>query len=121
MKPFDLEAAKRGEPIQTRDGRPAKFIAHAPDSSYRSSKVACIVSGNFYLFCESGTWLEGSSQHANDLFMVSKKRTVWVNLYAIEGYPHKLESFAYANKVIADQFCRGDRIGGKAWPLEIEE
>ena len=27
MKPFDLEAAKRGEPIITRDGVEAHFIA----------------------------------------------------------------------------------------------
>jgi len=28
MKPFDLEAAKRGEPIITRDGVEAHFVAH---------------------------------------------------------------------------------------------
>ena len=27
MKPFDLEAAKRGEPIITRDGVEAHFVA----------------------------------------------------------------------------------------------
>ena len=32
MKPFDLEAAKRGEPIVTRGGEAAKFIAHVPDA-----------------------------------------------------------------------------------------
>ena len=32
MKPFDLEAAKRGEPIQCRDGRPVKFIGHVPEA-----------------------------------------------------------------------------------------
>ena len=32
MKPFDLEAAKAGAPIVTRDGRSAKFIAHVAEA-----------------------------------------------------------------------------------------
>jgi hypothetical protein len=32
MKPFDLEAAKRGEPICQRDGRPVLFLMHAPNA-----------------------------------------------------------------------------------------
>lgn len=32
MKPFNLEAAKRGEPIITRDGRKAKFVAYVPEA-----------------------------------------------------------------------------------------
>ena len=32
MKPFNLEAAKAGAPLVTRDGRPAKFIAHVAEA-----------------------------------------------------------------------------------------
>lgn len=31
MKPFNLQAAMRGEPIVTRDGRKAKFVAYVPE------------------------------------------------------------------------------------------
>lgn len=32
MKPFDLEAAKRGEPVVTRDGRPVRIICFDANS-----------------------------------------------------------------------------------------
>lgn len=37
LRPFDLEKAKAGHPICTRDGRKARFIAHVPeaDEGYR--------------------------------------------------------------------------------------
>ena len=31
MKPFDLEAAKRGEPVCARDGTPVQQLVHFPE------------------------------------------------------------------------------------------
>lgn len=39
MKPFDLQAAMRGEPIVTRDGRKAKFVAYVPEAEEPSRLV----------------------------------------------------------------------------------
>ena len=47
MKPFDLEAAKRGEPIVTRDGRKAKFIAHVPEAKHYQ-KIVLLMEGGLY-------------------------------------------------------------------------
>ena len=120
MQPFDLEAAKRGEPIQTRDGRPVEFIAHAPDSSFPNRRVACLIGGNFHLYRENGAWLSTAGPHVHDLFMAPKKRTVWVNLYEYPITSDRFDSYAYATEAAADAACVTPRMGNRAWPLEIE-
>lgn len=44
MKPFNLEAAKRGEPIQTRDGRKAAFIGVIPPEFRRTIRPVIAIS-----------------------------------------------------------------------------
>ena len=78
MKPFDLEAAKAGAPIVTRDGRPAKFIAHAAEA-HPSQRLLVLIDGGVHLKFESGRY-SNSPAHVshNELFMAPVKRTVWV-------------------------------------------
>lgn len=102
MKPFDLEAAKRGEPICTDLEYECKFIG--------IDSKGCIV-------VEDDDGLTSFTQE--DLRMTPKRRTVWVNLY-----PHSAQAFKFNSKKIADEFAffrSENRIGGKAWPLEVEE
>ena len=66
MKPFDLEAAMRGEPIVTRDGRKVKFVAHEPE--LRSLKVIALVDKCLHTFTERGKWLT-EEDSVYDLFM----------------------------------------------------
>lgn len=47
------------------------------------------------------------------IFMAPKKRTVWVNLYKI--------FYTKENADAADTISDRQRIGGKAYPVEIEE
>ena len=68
MKPFDLEAAKRGEPIVTRDGRQARFIAHVPDAP-PAQRVVCITDLGVNTHYETGDFIANDSP--NDLFMES--------------------------------------------------
>ena len=66
MKPFNLEAAKRGEPIVTRNGRKAKFVAHVTEAE--CEKIVVLIDGVFACFYEGGKYysdMEGSA----DLFM----------------------------------------------------
>lgn len=115
MKPFDLEAAKRGEPIQTRDGRPVKFISHVPEceGSYR---VIVLIYGRLYTnsYAEDGITFHNVS-HSSDLLMAPRKRTVWVNLY-----PSGQATY-YESSVVADNLGLSYRLGGRAYPVEIEE
>ena len=55
MKPFDLEAAKAGAPIVTRDGRPAKFIAHVAEA-HPSQRLLVLIDGTVHTKFESGKY-----------------------------------------------------------------
>lgn len=54
MKPFDLEAAKRGEPIVMRDGRKVKFVAYVPEASPDSKIIVVSDIGNVLIYREDG-------------------------------------------------------------------
>ena len=115
MKPFDLKAAKAGAPVVTRDGTPAKYIAHVPEAR-RSSQVLCLVRDTVFAYAPNGHYDPLRGESMLDLFMAGTKRTVWVNLYP-SG-----EAYFYDNQVAADNYAStSPRIGGKAWPQEIEE
>ena len=118
MKPFDLEAAKRGEPIVCRDGTPAKFIAHVPDA-HPTQRLVVLVRDNIFGYLESGSWT-GVNDDDGDLFMAPKKRTVWVNFY------HNNFATFFNSKEAADIDHRESHLGvnrrsKRAYPVEIEE
>jgi len=118
MKPFALEAAKRGEPIVCRDGTPAKFIAYVPEArpAYR---VVVLVDDLVAAKCADGRhWPDSDSN--NDIFMAPKKRTVWVVLYPGCG-PRGAALYFNTQEEAEAQVVLSRVIGGKVWPLEIEE
>ena len=81
--PFDLEAAKAGAPLVSRDGRKARFLAHIPEASLPDGRVAAFIEGNGGAtnHYENGRILRRADSNG-DLFMAPKpKRTVWVNVY----------------------------------------
>ena len=117
MKPFDLEAAKRGEPLITRDGVEAHFIAHT-DKVTGAYKVLTLINGSWHSFTEQGKRHSGGISTL-DLFMAPKKRTVWLNLYDI--HPSHGSGYFYPSQEEADDAASHERVGGRAWPLEIEE
>jgi hypothetical protein len=129
MKPFDLEAAKRGDPLVTRDGRKAQFIAHAPKAASMYRVVALIEAEEMpYLFGENGHFREGSIVH--DLFMAPKKRTVFVQVFdkETEHSPTKsgepsLHAVAFDSESDARDNERRTMWGVlvAALPVEIEE
>lgn len=116
MKPFDLEAAKRGEPIVTRGVEAAKFIAHVPDAEI-GFRVVVMLDGVIECYCDDGSY-RPSWKSTYDLFMAPRKRTVWVNVY-----PPGTNCFggAYETEAIANNYAGRNRIGNRAWPLEIED
>lgn len=118
MKPFDLEAAKRGEPICNRDGENCVFITHVPDATHEYRVVALMPFKEVYCFDETGSYDCDGDASRHDLFMATRKRTVWVNVY-----PPEARNFggSYETEAIADNYASPKRIGNRAWPLEIED
>ena len=69
MKPFDLEAAKRGEPIITKQGGTRKFHCCIPEARPLERIVCTDIGGKVWLYAVDGRWSDRiSSDH--DLIMV---------------------------------------------------
>lgn len=103
MKPFDLEAAKRGEPVyDICTGMVVHFVGTTIDGA-----IAIELYNAIY------------RRKEKELFMAPKKRTVWVNLYEVS----RSLQYQFTTKKEADEYDRRgvNRIGGKAYPVEIEE
>ena len=83
MKPFDLEAAKRGEPICDRAGNPVRFIAHVPEATNPGKRVIVLtLNGAISLHYENGRYTPSDCDYG--LFMATKKvkREGWINVYS---------------------------------------
>lgn len=80
-KPFDLEAAKAGAPLVTRDGRKARFIGHVPKAR-KLHRVVVILENEDAVtsYGEHGGYNEGG-EHPSDLVIQVQTKTVYVNLY----------------------------------------
>ena len=114
MKPFNLEAAKAGALIVTRDGRPAKFIAHVGEAQ-PSQRLVVLIDGGVYTKFESGGYSKSPAHVSpNDLFMAPVKRTVWANVYGYGG------ATWYNTEKEANDGALSARLGDRAWPIEIE-
>lgn len=87
MKPFNLEEAKAGKPVCTRDGRSARVV----DYDYNPNKGAPILAvmprpdgtaNSVHSYSATGKFTGiGDGTSGLDLFMAPVQRTVWVNLY----------------------------------------
>lgn len=113
MKPFDLEAAKRGELIVTRNGRNAKFVAHVPECD-SLSRVYAFIEGNKVVnaYNEAGEYIPGGGALC-DLFMASRKRTVYMNIYTL-GH-----ACWHGDEEVARRKAKNALV--TAMPIEIEE
>lgn len=83
--PFDLEKAKAGHPLVTRDGRKARLFGYAEELE-DGFRLVALVDGQESVasFYDSGTLL--NFEHSSyDLFLAppepKKMRTVWANYY----------------------------------------
>jgi hypothetical protein len=78
MKPFDLEAAMRGEPVVTRSGEVWKFGAHNPEAQGRHRLIGW-VAGMTRSHQDNGRY--DSSESEFDLFMAPRKVQMWTRWF----------------------------------------
>ena len=88
LKPFDLEAAKAGKPVCTRDGRKARIICL--DSNGGRPIVALVTECDdeeeiTYKYHCDGFYNCQSIPSDNDLMMLPEKKEGWVNVYKREN------------------------------------
>ncbi len=112
MKEFNLEEAKAGKPVCTRDGNPARIICYDCDNAFDKGK--CIVAlikvpkGELLQpYYSDGTIFSGKACD-DDLFMATEKKFAWVNLYQTRfgnlaiGKSYETEEEAKQNTGMAD-------------------
>lgn len=85
MKPFDLEAAKRGEPVQTRDGRKARIVCWDAEAKTHNTlcPLVCVIGAGdgqiIALHSEDGVCISHNPDLA--LFMAQRTVTRWRVIY----------------------------------------
>lgn len=86
LKPFDLEAAKAGKPVYTRDGRKARIICFDAKRKDGKNIVALIPSKEYpgfedlVAYPNNGNY-HGGHENDGDLMMLPEKKEGWVNIY----------------------------------------
>ena len=99
LKPFDLEAAKAGKPVCTRDGRKARIICFdlKNDEYPIVAAVGNDSSETLFSYTTNGEIADGIESD-KDLMMLPEKKEGWVNVYKgglldTKSYPTKKEAF----------------------------
>lgn len=84
MKPFDIELAKQGKPVCTRDGRKARIICFDRYNRQLRCIVALVTESTgleeLYAYTLEGK-ISSNEKSDHDLVMVSEKKTGWINIY----------------------------------------
>ena len=82
LKPFDLEAAKAGKPVCTRDGRKARLICFDKKGAYPIVALVNDYNEEEYIknYDEFGKKFIGG-ETSDDLMMLPEKKEGWVNIY----------------------------------------
>lgn len=98
-KPFNLEAAKRGEPIITDDGQKFTFIAHCPTAGEKQRVLVHDKHGSVWAYDEYGA---PSAPFGRHLRMVPK--TVFWNIYR---NPMRVGNIPFRTREAAEKAGKG--------------
>ena len=80
LKPFDLEAAKAGKPVCTRDGRKARIICFDRKGIY---SIVALIDGeqeNIQSYTNNGRLRCTDLESELDLMMLPEKHEGWINV-----------------------------------------
>ena len=92
LKPFDLEAAKSGKPVCTRDGRKARVICFDRDWDMHIVALVADPLGESVHYYLSNGKVDFDKQNGEDLMMLPEKKEGWVNVYKERVYSTKEEA-----------------------------
>lgn len=107
MKPFDVELAKQGKPVCTRDGRKAIFLTTLSNKSFPVvAIVSCGQEENVYQYDINGICEEYDSNL--DLMMLPEKREMWMNIYK-SGISYISGGGLYDTKEKAKNAVKGEK------------
>lgn len=100
MKPFDIELAKAGHPVCTREGEPVRIICY--DRKNTKYPIMALIdkgdSEDIVSYIRQGTFYSNGKEHKNDLFMAAVKKEGWINLYKEDGVTRTQSVKIYPSK-----------------------
>ena len=101
LKEFDLEAAKAGKPVCTRDGRKARIICFDRKSETPITVLVTEINGieAVYSYPNNGIWDSPENTNGCDLMMLPEKKEGWVNVYKDSVYDTKEEALAGKSEI----------------------
>ena len=107
MKTFDLEKAKAGAPVCTREGFRARIVCF--DANNDRFPIVALLEGDDgkeypVSFTKKGRFSDGEKDSPDDLCMVGEKKEGWINIYEASkerciGAVHKSKEEARRVKV----------------------
>lgn len=81
LRPFNLEEAKQGKPVCTRDGRQARIICFDRDSDMHIVALVSDPLGESVHYYLSNGKVDFDKNNDNDLMMLPEKKVGWINVY----------------------------------------
>lgn len=119
MKPFDLEAALRGEPVVTRDGRAVTGLHKHEGVGRNAECLSGVCNGIVCLWFKDGYYDVDGEVCGYDLFMAQKKVKLFMNLNRDSAHPtgYILDGL-YLSEELANAHCSEGRIA--VVPIEFE-
>lgn len=86
LKPFDIQKAREGKPVCTRDGRKARIIAFDAKRKDEKNIIALVPSKDYpgfedlIAYPNNGNYY-GGHENDGDLMMLTERKRGWVNVY----------------------------------------
>jgi hypothetical protein len=114
MKAFDLIAAISGKPLQKLNGEKVTFVTYLPQAEEYNRVVVLDSKNEVLAYSEKGIYSIWGDIGPISLRMAPEKKTFWVNFYA------ENDAYYYDSQEEADLAASHVRLGGKAYPVEVE-
>ena len=116
LKPFNLEAAKAGKPVCTRDGRNVRIICFDTKRRDKKSIIALVPNKDrpefedLIAYPNNGNYY-GGHENDGDLMMLPERKEGWVNIYALNTcYSSKEEAEANIDRDYEHEYVRTVKI-----------
>lgn len=123
MKPFNLEEAKAGKPVCTREGYAARILCFdAENADYPIAALVKDSTGEEHAetYTKDGRYYSTGETRSQDLVMLPVQYTVWVNLYAKAGDIPTV-GVSYPTEEQARQGADKNRLYLGAFPITYED
>lgn len=126
MKPFNLEQAKAGAPVCTRDGQPVRIVCYDL-KGHKNYPILTLVESPVGVESTVSYALNGhhslDSETGIDLMMASVKREGWVNLYALHSDVTTTDQYALypSEKEARSQVRKGNGVYVTTVKIEWED